>query len=1193
MAYAHTQARGPFSGPSYQHANGRHEIREPYDSGTYAASHNASFHSGPGRNGYQTTHYPGSRSEQYRTDNQGRDVMGQNDFRFPPQQPSQGYSYEFHGENYNTSYSDQDLGYTPHHRQPMPQNRSDPSRGLIPRQNVRPQAQQYQSQYHESNRHESGIRTQNEGGNYNGFDRSLNAPVRTQHQAFETGQYNRDWQHGGKESTGPQYKGPEKQNLQQATSSSRPNFNDVPEKRTSECSMTISLCLSANEIIAVANNHLKGERMIPEPMSPETVSWDNPFPTFPTNKKKGDLPAQTNLNASIAEMSISSSLAKSRPGDQQNRGALSGSEYMSNHNHLVNSLEPSDHWARRNARSQDEEIPNGFRSGPSTGYGGNERQYQQSSQKLLTNADFPGPTHQIRREMGTGNISGQDRYPKNAGEGISPALRQPYDAITQRSKTMPNAISESLGKFGPQQGHIDSPDVRGYTKPMEHRYDSTNSYARGYGPQQQRPLMHSRSQSTETGLNYRGSGYQGQATEAQATHAQHDSIGEVFDSYYDSPHHSISKFDDREVRNQQSVREEELHKFEVIPPTEPTYRRGMTTEQHLQPYQKEPGLPPVPKPDYEIRNERSIQPELPQFPRNESSPRLNNGRGPVAEESDFNFELPGSVPAMPPSFSPYNEMGRREKPLASLSERSLQQGGPLRPPPHETVVRNRSDNGAPRSAGTDMIPRVERPEPDRSRSDPSQNYPSTESQMRNRPGNGLNQGPRAGLKSPSPPRNPDALPHHPAPVRPGLMKSSPTDQAPKPPPIRRYNSGSSPLEESTAGQRPQISRSPSHGQTPPTVTLGELERLRQDVRMNPSDQKTHLLLAKRLEEAASVLVDEGGRADQKTRSKNRERYMGDAHKTVKRLVHNGYPDAIFFFGDCYSRGSLGLDADAKEAFSLYQSAAKAGHAQAAYRVAVCCEIGLEEGGGTKRDPLKAMQWYERAATLGDTPAMYKMGIIQLKGLLGQQKNATGALMWLKRAAERADKENPHALHELALLHESPNNNDGVAKDEAYARRLFTQAANLGYKFSQFRLGCAYEYGLLGCTIDPRQSIAWYSKAAVQEEHQSELALSGWYLTGAEGVLQQSDTEAYLWARKAAQAGLAKAEYAMGYFTEVGIGAPSNLEDAKRWYWRSASQNFPKARERLEDLRRGGAKMQKTRVSRSKMNKQTDGECIVM
>lgn len=34
------------------------------------------------------------------------------------------------------------------------------------------------------------------------------------------------------------------------------------------------------------------------------------------------------------------------------------------------------------------------------------------------------------------------------------------------------------------------------------------------------------------------------------------------------------------------------------------------------------------------------------------------------------------------------------------------------------------------------------------------------------------------------------------------------------------------------------------------------------------------------------------------------------------------------------------------------------------------------------------------------------------------------------------------------------------------------------------------------------------------------------------MLPQSDTEAYLWAKKAAEAGLAKAQYAVGYFTEV-------------------------------------------------------------
>lgn len=333
------------------------------------------------------------------------------------------------------------------------------------------------------------------------------------------------------------------------------------------------------------------------------------------------------------------------------------------------------------------------------------------------------------------------------------------------------------------------------------------------------------------------------------------------------------------------------------------------------------------------------------------------------------------------------------------------------------------------------------------------------------------------------------------------------------------------------------------------VTTQELEQLRMIIKSNPADQRSALRLARRLIEAADALVSQI--MDPRARSKARDRYLVDAHKILKKLASNQNSDAMFTLADGLGKGLFGGEPDTKEAFTLYQSAAKLGHAAAAYRTAVCCEIGNDEGGGTRRDPLKAIQWYKRAATLGDTPAMYKMGMVTLKGLLGQSKSPREAVSWLKRAAERADAENPHALHELGLLYQSAQPDDYIIRDEGYALSLFQQAADLGYKFSQFRLGCAYEYGLLGCPIDARLSIVWYSKAAMQEEHQAELALSGWYLTGSEGVLNQSDTEAYLWARKAATAGMAKAEFAMGYFTEVGIGVPPNLEDAKRWYWRAA------------------------------------------
>ncbi|KAB5528869.1 hypothetical protein GE09DRAFT_1177725 [Coniochaeta sp. 2T2.1] len=457
----------------------------------------------------------------------------------------------------------------------------------------------------------------------------------------------------------------------------------------------------------------------------------------------------------------------------------------------------------------------------------------------------------------------------------------------------------------------------------------------------------------------------------------------------------------------------------------------------------------------------------------------------------------------------------------------------------------------------------------------------------------------------------DTLPSHPAPVRAGLMPGSVVNlNSGKPPPVRNYNGVNGMAAPAPApqqvhpGPQPQAQaqlphQPPGGAQAPPAkpkeppVTVEELDRLKAKIKTTPADQESALTLAKKLCEAADVLVPQ--LPDPKARARARERYLLDAQKILKKLSSNGNMHAMFFMADCLGRGLFGAEPDNKEAFLLYQAAAKQGHAAAAYRTAVCCEIGNEEGGGTRKDPLKAIQWYKRSAFLGDTPAMYKVGMILLKGLLGQPRNVREAIGWLKRAAERADAENPHALHELGLLYESAEGNDALVRDEAYAFRLFKQAADLGYKFSQYRMGAAYEYGLMGVPVDARLSIMWYSRACLQEEHQSELALSGWYLTGSEGVLGQSDTEAYLWARKAAMAGLAKAEYAMGYFTEVGIGVPANLEDAKRWYWRAAAQDFPKARERLEDLKRSGKSgpRQRERISRSKIEKQQEGDCVVM
>lgn len=337
----------------------------------------------------------------------------------------------------------------------------------------------------------------------------------------------------------------------------------------------------------------------------------------------------------------------------------------------------------------------------------------------------------------------------------------------------------------------------------------------------------------------------------------------------------------------------------------------------------------------------------------------------------------------------------------------------------------------------------------------------------------------------------------------------------------------------------------------PPYTKEYIDQYRHRIKADP-DPEAHFLYAKYLIDAAKKI--RASAKDQRTAKKYSELLIGESLKVIRRLATQGeaYDEAQFFLANCYGTGALGLQVDHERAYHLYLQAAKQNHAAASYRVAVCNEIGA----GTRREPPRAAAFYRKAASLGDTPAMYKLGMILLQGLLGESKNQREAINWLKRAAEQADEENPHALHELALLHEQPAGTL-VTYDPGYAKNLYTQAGQLGYTPSQYKLGQCYEYGSLTCPVDARRSIAWYTKAAEKGDAEAELALSGWYLTGSEGVLKQSDSEAYLWARRAANKGLSKAEYAVGYYAEVGIGIKQDIEFAKRWYMRAAGMSHSK------------------------------------
>ena len=921
-------------------------------------------------------------------------------------------------------------------------------------------------------------------------------------------------------------------------------------------------------------------KVFEDPMSPGMLAWDNPFPTFP---KKGGRP-EASLNGAMADMSLKQGAENTGDVRPQTNG---GSNVRA-----AAATESSRFGSDERSRSHDTHP-----CLTETGGAANERQWVSSAAQNIQQGGRPS-METTREDTRFYPDYSRPNYPNGRRSEEPPRQQQPRaqgysDNDKGRSRTMPSNISDNAMRFH-SQGMQGQPAIWHDSKanaqsigPVDRRFQqerpSTASSSRPVLPGTTRSgeIQRLRTEQATFPQGNEGPSVQQKVTRPPAVHQ--DSIADLYDSYFDGTSPSQpnraqqTNYDDRPTQG------EDMPNFDAVPVAS-GHQRGMTIDDHILPHSKPSAVPPMPAeyrrddPSTFNGNDRSRQVVY-----SKSQPDLKNRRPPISQQDNgFDFGLNQTTPLHTSREDPASRMPAHSGPNAYGYDRHQGVPGNSRPGPSGPYEASSalSFNGVHQQPSGGIMPQnapsqkhPNRPLPTEFQSDREAafhqsygNTPASQSHFEryrspngqdrapsNRPSPAVDRGPATPPSAPV--MKPDALPAHPAPVRAGLMQTAPPSQAPKPAPVRNYDNNVSPLQGlSTIRPLDPAQRSNANPTISSELSAGELEKLRHIAKSNPVDQKAQMALAKGLIQSASALEAYVPQTDQKARGKLRERYIAEAYKIIKRLASAGNPDAMFYLGDCYSQGRLGMLRDPKEAFILYQGAAKAGHAQAAFRVAVCCELGLEEDGGTKRDLGKAVQWYKRAATLGDTPAMYKTGVIQLKGLLGQPIDQGDAIIWLRKAAKKADKDNPHALHELALWHETNGTNGKSGGDEAYAKQLFVQAAELGYKFSQYRLGRACEYGLMGCPIDPRLSISWYSKAAVQEEHQSELALSGWYLTGAEGVLQQSDTEAYLWARKAATAGLAKAEFAMGYFTEVGIGCPPSSEEAKRWYWRAACKS---------------------------------------
>ncbi|QLL34812.1 hypothetical protein HG536_0H01870 [Torulaspora globosa] len=321
------------------------------------------------------------------------------------------------------------------------------------------------------------------------------------------------------------------------------------------------------------------------------------------------------------------------------------------------------------------------------------------------------------------------------------------------------------------------------------------------------------------------------------------------------------------------------------------------------------------------------------------------------------------------------------------------------------------------------------------------------------------------------------------------------------------------------------------------------------------------------------------------RQKNQKVILEHSFKVLAKLIGLKWGPALYLMGTLYShqpylqiKNKHIVARNDERALEYYGRAAGSDHADACYRAGVCYELRRGVPPSTSQDEslVMALNYYRRGADLCDNSAcMYKLGMFYL--YRPQFQDAPQAIEWFKRASRRGDS--PQALYELGKIYEfsslAPNiqqllTDNGVKRQPSRALKCFYKCAiDCDYPLAQWKLGHCYEFGELHLPVVAKKSIAWYAKAALAKPKgnaMAMLALSGWYLTGATGVLRPNDNEAFRWARESCTASdgkLARAEYALAYYYENSIGCPRDLAKAKSHYQRAASIGHPKAINRLQ------------------------------
>ena len=269
--------------------------------------------------------------------------------------------------------------------------------------------------------------------------------------------------------------------------------------------------------------------------------------------------------------------------------------------------------------------------------------------------------------------------------------------------------------------------------------------------------------------------------------------------------------------------------------------------------------------------------------------------------------------------------------------------------------------------------------------------------------------------------------------------------------------------------------------------------------------------------------------------------------SLRPAAEAGDRAAQYQLGLAYRDGQ-GVPRDQQSAYFWLSLAASApstsqGAAQRALEGVASALTPAERQAGDRR----GFEELHRLAEAGRAWAQLFLGAAYFGGTEFTPKNQGVGLQWFQRAATQGDSQARYKLGEFFLQ------GNGVTADAVRAMEFFKLAARQGHAEAQFMLGWGYYVGT-GVLQDYPEAIRWWRLSADQGWAQAQENLGDVYRVGDKGA-PQDFVESARWYMKAAEQGHPVAQSNLGTYYERGEGVPQDGKLAAKWYARSAEQGY--------------------------------------